>query len=199
MYGIEVARALALPFEFIESALATRHQIIGSTTQQAAKPSAWNTNRVRKECERCGHPVCADLEVHHVQHRATADEFGRLPDGTPMNKESNLMVLCQTCHDQLHRGEFVVGPVQQTSDGVERVIQSIPKEESEEKETPTNSKNGEPGAKKRGKWSDSDMETVRNTLEKYSSLSLKSIRAYLASTYAIEMSESVLGKIRKGG
>ena len=123
IYGIEVARAMALPFAFIETALATRHRILGTTTQQAAKSSSWNTAVVRKECERCRHPICSDLEVHHVQHRADADPTtGLLPDGTPMNKASNLMVICQTCHDQLHRGEFHVGPVQQTSEGPERVL-----------------------------------------------------------------------------
>ena len=195
MYGIEVARAMALPFEFIESALATRHRIVGSTTQQDAKSSAWNTNIIRKECARCRHPICSDLEVHHIQHRAIADASGRLPDGTHMNKESNLMVICQTCHDQLHRGEFFVGPVQQTSDGPERVIVEEMEEKTEK--TEKTGKAQEPGTKKRGKWTDDELETVRKTLEMYTSLSLKSLRAYLSSTYAIDMSESVLGKIRK--
>lgn len=188
MYGIEVARAMALPFEFIESALTTRHRIIGSTTQQGALSSSWNPNIIRRECERCRHPICSDLEVHHVQHRATADALGCLPDGTSMNKESNLMVICQTCHDQLHRGEFVVGPVQQTSDGPERVIQESDTSENKLRES---------GTKKTGKWSEEELETVRTTLKMYSSLSLKSLRAYLSSTYAIEISESVLGRIRK--
>lgn len=192
MYGIEVARAMALPFEFIESALATRHRIVGSTTQQDAKSSAWNSSVVRKECERCHHTICSDLEVHHVQHRAIADASGRLPDGTHMNKESNLMVICQTCHDELHRGEFFVGHVQQTSDGPERVIVESLKETEEKEE-----KSQEPGTKKRGKWTEDELETVKKTLKMYSSLSLKSIRAYLSSTYAIDMSDTVLGRLRK--
>jgi DNA mismatch repair protein MutS len=229
MYGIEVARAMALPFEFIESALATRHRIVGSTTQQHAKSSAWNPNIVRKECERCRHPICSELEVHHIEHRASADALGRLPDGTHMNKESNLMVICQTCHDQLHRGEFSVGPVRQTSDGPERVIhEAIPHGGDQDKllsSVPASASVSasvsasasasvsasasasvsasasasalEPGAKKRGKWTENDMETVKTTLKMYSSLSLKSLRAYLSSTYAIDMSESVLSRIRK--
>lgn len=204
MYGIEVARAMALPFEFIETALATRHRIVGSTTIKEAKSSAWNSSIVRKECERCHHPICSDLEVHHVQHRAAADQRGFLPDGTHMNKASNLMVICQTCHDQLHRGEFEVGPVQQTSDGVERVIYEKPSEADQEQEQKQdqeqkqeNPKMVEPGVKKRGKWTEEEVDTVKTTLRMYSSLSLKSIRAYLSATYAIEMSESVLAKIRK--
>lgn len=203
MYGIEVARAMALPFEFIETALATRHRIVGSTTIKDARPSAWNSSVVRKECERCHHPICSDLEVHHVQHRAVADSSGLLPDGTHMNKASNLMVICQTCHDQLHRGEFEVGPVQQTSDGVERVVYEKPSESNQEQEQDQEQKEQEqkkvtePGVKKKGKWTEEEVETVKTTLRMYSSLSLKSIRAYLSSTYAIEISEGVLAKIRK--
>lgn len=198
MYGIEVARAMALPFEFIETALATRHRIAGSTTVKDARPSAWNPSIVRKECERCHHPICSDLEVHHVQHRAMADQRGFLPDGTHMNKASNLMVICQACHDQLHRGEFEVGPVHQTSDGVERVMYEKPSQASQEDEKQEEKpKMAEPGAKKRGKWTEEEVEIVKTTLSKYSSLSLKSIRAYLSSTYAIEISEGVLAKIRK--
>lgn len=113
------------------------------------------------------------------------------------------MVICQTCHDQLHRGEFEVGPVRQTSDGVERVITAAtPSSPLTEQVTITEQKSvsQEPGGlskKGRGKWTEDEVETVKTTLRMYSSLSLKSIRAYLSSTYAIEMSESVLSKLRK--
>ena len=188
-YGVEVARYLDLPHEFIENALATRHRIIGSVKSQDAKSSSWNSSIVRKECERCRHPICSDLEVHHVQHRASANETGHLADGTHMNHASNLMVICQTCHDELHRGDFTVGPVQQTSDGPERVVYESAAHVSSE----------EPGItpKKRGKWSEEEMEKVRETLQMYSSLSLKSIRSFLSSTHGIEMSETVLGRMRK--
>jgi hypothetical protein len=42
------------------------------------------------------------------------------------------------------------------------------------------------------------METVKTTLKTYSSLSLKAVRAYLSSKYGIEMSETVLGRVKNG-
>jgi hypothetical protein len=41
------------------------------------------------------------------------------------------------------------------------------------------------------------METIVDTLKKYPTLSLKSLRANLSSKHDIEISEAMLGKIRK--
>ena len=178
MYGLEVARAMDLPSEFIEQALAIRHRIMGTTPQQDAKPSSWNPQVVKKECEACKSPITTQLEVHHVNERHTATR-GILPDGTPMNHASNLVVLCQECHDRVHAGTLRMGPVQQTSDGMERVVIHV-----------------EQTAKK-GKWSEEEWGVVKETLEKYSTLSLKAVRAYLSSKHGIEMSETILGKAKK--
>jgi len=177
LYGLEVARAMDLPFEFIEQALTNRHRIMGTSTREEAPTSSWNTKIVRKECEICKKDA-TDLEVHHVQHRASATN-GLLQDGSPMNHESNLMVICQTCHDNIHAGTIEVGNLQQTSSGPERIVTHV--------EIP----------KKKGKWTEEEWETITSTLKKYSSLSLKSIRAMLSSKHEIEISEAVLGKARK--
>lgn len=177
LYGLEVARAMDLPFEFIEQALKNRHQIMGSTTQQEASLSVWNKNIVRKECEVC-HKV-SDLEVHHIKERASAVN-GILEDGSHMNDKRNLIVICQKCHDEVHAGDIGIGEVKVTSDGPEREI----------------IKDGSL-VKKKSKWSDEERETIVDTLRKYSTLSLKSVRAHLSSKHEIEISEAMLGKMRK--
>ena len=179
LYGLEVARAMDLPFEFIEQALQNRHRIMGSIKQEEATTSSWNKDIVRRTCESCQKPIVSDLEVHHLQHRASAQNQ-ILADGTHMNDKRNLIVLCEACHDQIHAGTLVVGDIQLTSNGPERVIQQV--------ESPT---------KKNRKWTEEEMETVKSTLKKYTSLSLKSIRAQLSSKHSIEMSESMLGKMRR--
>lgn len=186
LYGLEVARAMDLPFAFIEQALANRHKMIGSTKQIDAPASAWNRDIVRKECELCRKPMVRELEVHHIQPRASATN-AILPDGTSMNDRRNLMVLCEACHDKIHAGTVAIGPVQMTSDGPVREVSSVP---------PTVPLTVAPLVK-RSKWSDEDMDIVTSTLKEYTALSLKSIRALLSSKYGIEMSEGVLGKIRK--
>ena len=176
LYGLEVARAMDLPFEFIEQAVQNRHRIMGSMKQEDATSSSWNRSMVRKECESCQKPI--GLEVHHLQPRASAQN-GLLEDGSHMNDARNLMVICQACHDAIHNETLVVGPVQQTSDGPQRVIQQVEK------------------SAKKSKWSEEELETVKTTLKKYSSLSLKAVKAHLSSKHSIEMSESMLGKVRK--
>ena len=186
LYGVEVARFMDLPHEFIEQALAIRHQILGTSSQKDAKSSSWNSSIIRHICEVCQSPITKELEVHHIEERHTAIN-GILPDGTPMNAASNLIVLCEKCHHKTHTGNMTIGSIIHTSNGPERMITEV---------APTLSHTVEPGTKK-GKWTNDEWETVKNTLHTYSSLSLKSIRAYLSSTYAIEMSEAVLGRVRR--
>ena len=183
LYGLEVARAMDLPFEFIEQALKNRHQIMGSTTQQEATSSTWNTEIVRKVCEVCYKAITSDLEVHHIKERASASN-GILEDGSHMNDKRNLIVICEACHDKVHSGTIDIGPIKMTSDGPQR---EIVKEESS-----VSSK-----SQKKSKWSNEENQTIVDTLRKSSTLSLKSLRAHLSSKHEIEISEGILGKMRK--
>ena len=184
LYGLEVARAMDLPFEFIEQALINRHRINGSTSQENAVSSSWNRDIVRKECEICKKQIQRELEVHHLQERSSAIN-GRLEDGMHMNEKRNLIVICQKCHDDIHAGKMEVGEMKITSEGPEREIRITEIEEKEEKRT------------KKSKWSEDELETIKSTLLKYSSLSLKSIQAKLSSAYQIMISETNLSKMRK--
>jgi len=178
LYGLEVARAMDLPFEFIEMALAHRRRITGSTTQQEATGSAWNAAIVRKECELCG--MAKGLEVHHVVPRASATK-DILADGTAMNDARNLMVICQACHDKIHAGTVQVGDLHVTSDGPQREVQHITEK-----------------AHKKSKWTEEELETIMNALKTYASLSMKALKALLHAKHAIAISESALGKFKKG-
>jgi hypothetical protein len=122
--------------------------------------------------------------VHHIQERQGAQN-GILEDGTHMNDKRNLVVICEGCHDKTHARELAIGSLQMTSDGPQREI----------KEEPASPKSVI-AAKKKGKWSDEERETIVNTLKKYSTLSLKSVQANLSSKWGIEISVSLLGKIR---
>ena len=168
LYGLEVARAMDLPFEFIEQALKNRHKIIGTTNQIDASKSKWNTNIVRKECEICNKKT--DLEVHHIKERSEAVN-GILKDGTNMNDKRNLIVICQDCHDSVHAGNIEIGDIKVTSNGPERQIKS--------------------------KWTEEEHKIIMDTLQKYSKLSLKSLRAHLSSKHEINISETVLGKMKR--
>lgn len=49
------------------------------------------------------------LEVHHIQFQRDANEFGHVGDGgLHKNHSSNLVVLCQGCHDDIDTGKLVI-------------------------------------------------------------------------------------------
>jgi DNA mismatch repair ATPase MutS len=179
LYGLEVARAMDLPAEFIEQALENRRRIMGTSTQEEAQSSSWNTSIVRKECEVCKKTIQTDLEVHHIQPRASATKH-ILADGTHMNDKRNLVVICQKCHDNVHAGTIEIGDLTNTSDGPQRSISMF-----------------SPMPKKKEKWSEEEMKTVKETLQKYSSLSLKAIGAHLHSKHSIDISETILSRVKR--
>jgi DNA mismatch repair protein MutS len=121
LYGLEVARAMGIPFEVLESASQIRRSLTGEKTEAEATGSAWNAAVQRRACEVCSAAITRDLEVHHIQQRRDATG-GRLPDGSNMNALRNLVVVCQKCHDKHHANELEIGRVKQTSEGPVREI-----------------------------------------------------------------------------
>jgi DNA mismatch repair protein MutS len=121
LYGLEVAKAMGLPLEFLEGAHAIRKRLTGEETA-----SRWNTELVRKSCEICG---SAATEVHHVIPRAAATA-GRLADGSSMNNVRNLVTVCDACHDKHHRGEIQIGQVRLTSEGPIRDVETVSSQHS---------------------------------------------------------------------
>ncbi len=114
------------------------------------------------------------------------------------------MVLCAECHDRVHADQLKLGTIRMTSDGPVRDIQVAslsPAPAPAPIATPASTSALAPlkeiASLKKGKWTDEDLELAANTLKQYYLLSLKSIRAMLSSKYGLEMSESVLGKIRR--
>jgi DNA mismatch repair protein MutS len=190
LYGLEVARAMDLPFEFMEQAVQNRHRLMGTLSAQEAPTSSWNRQMVRKQCERCMTPIQSELEVHHVQERHTA-RHGILPDGMPMNDPRNLMVLCETCHDAVHANHVEIGPILHTSEGPVRIIH----ETTASLSALSASQPGAPLMK--GKWTIEERQTIMDTLRTYSSMSFKSLRAMLDAKYDIQISETMLRKMRR--
>lgn len=124
LYGLEVAKAMALPLEVLEAAHAIRRELTGTVKESDAAASVWNAEVCRRKCELCGCGIVRDLEVHHIRPREEADTGGHFKDGASMNALRNLIVVCQKCHDRHHAGELEIGPMKQTSDGPVREVQA---------------------------------------------------------------------------
>ena len=121
LYGLEVAKAMSIPFDVLEVAHGIRKNLLGQKTEVDAPASAWNAEVQRRACELCG--ATTGLEVHHIEERATA-VGGKLPDGTSMNALRNTMVACEACHHAHHAEKIEIGSVKQTSEGPVREVRA---------------------------------------------------------------------------
>jgi DNA mismatch repair protein MutS len=176
LYGLEVAKAMAIPFDVLETAHAIRKALVGQKTEVEAPASAWNPALHRQACEICGDSV--GLEVHHIEQRATAVE-GRLQDGTSMNAVRNLVVVCEACHDKHHAKLLEIGPVQQTSEGPVRTIKNLSKYAHKPVGLP-----------------DEQLETIKAELRAFPNLSAKRMIFDLETRHGIKITAQRLTTIR---
>jgi 5-methylcytosine-specific restriction endonuclease McrA len=68
------------------------------------KQSRYNANKLVSTCEKCGKN--RGSEVHHLQHQADADENGIIKTDDAIfhkNNLANLMALCESCHNEMHK------------------------------------------------------------------------------------------------
>jgi len=148
-YGLEVARAMGIPFSLLERAHEVRRALGGEAAVTDAPKSVWNTDIQRRVCELCGQSVVKELEVHHIVPRAEGGS----------NQLRNLVVLCERCHDKHHAGNLEVGELRLTSEGLERsTVASI---------AGGSVINSQKKTKAESKWSVEQMETIRAALKKF--------------------------------
>ena len=152
-YGLEVARAMGIPFTLLERAHEIRRALGGEAAITDAPKSSWNPAICRQACEICGAAVVKDLEVHHIVRRA---------DGGGNNLR-NLVVLCERCHDKHHSGELDVGELRQTSEGLARSIASSVAASEEKSLTAAKPH----ASKSKATWTGEQMESIRAAVKKY--------------------------------
>lgn len=117
VYGLEVCDALGMPKEFMEVAHRVRREV-QKVNHHIVRPkvSRYNTSMVVDECKVCGK---AATDTHHIRYQMNAGKDGFVEDGVHMNKSSNLVPLCEDCHQKEHHGEIQIEGYVQTSVGVE--------------------------------------------------------------------------------
>ena len=105
MYGLEVCKSLNLPLDFLEAANEIRLKYNpDSRSILSLKQSRYNSNKIVSVCEKCGKNM--GTEVHHLQHQVDADTNGIIKTDDAIfhkNNLANLMTLCETCHNEIHK------------------------------------------------------------------------------------------------
>jgi len=117
MYGLEVCKSLNLPPDFLSAAYGIRtkyHPESGSVL--SLKQSHYNSQKIVNMCEMCNkHP---GVDVHHLQYQNQANKDGIIANDDLVfhkNRLANLMVLCETCHDKIHKGNVQYKRVKTTN------------------------------------------------------------------------------------
>jgi DNA mismatch repair protein MutS len=172
-YGLEVAKAMNIPMEFLEMAHSIRKEIL----QEKETVSSYNKECIVKSCELCGSKIHNTLEVHHIQQQKEADENGFLKDGTHKDHIRNLIVLCETCHKKQHYGILKIQSLKATSEGT--MIDT-----NETKET-------------KGPKYHEHQDIIVQYIEKYPKLTPKRLCFELEIKEEIQVSEQVIRKLRK--
>lgn len=122
LYGLEVCKSLDLPKSFLETADSIRKEIMEMpTTLLGYKRARYNRGLFKDKCGLCGEEKVE--EIHHIAEQHTADEKGFV-DHRHKNHLSNLVGLCEDCHQKVHKGHIKIDGYKQTSSGV-RLIYSF--------------------------------------------------------------------------
>jgi len=105
VYGLEVCKSLNMPTDFIDAANQIRLKYnTDGKSMLSLKQSRYNVNKIVSICENCRNN--RGTEVHHLQHQADADENGIISNSDSIfhkNSLANLMTLCESCHDEIHK------------------------------------------------------------------------------------------------
>lgn len=193
-YGLEVAKALHLPRDMIESAFELRRQLLGESSVESAESSTYNVDLVRRQCTACKVQISKDLEVHHLQHQADAAN-GRNLDGTAMNDIRNLAVLCRICHDKEHANQLHVGPVEDTSEGPQRQILDL----SQFAYQPAAPIKVTKPQKQTTRFTEEQLQSLKQARQKYTALEPRLLRFQIQGEYGIEVEEKELKVLIKKG
>jgi DNA mismatch repair protein MutS len=116
MYGLEVCRGLDMDAEFLALASTLRKRMF--TADGKAHTSRYNADVVVSRCTVCGADGTNSLEVHHIVPQAAADAAGYISPGQHKNTKSNLVVLCENCHQNHHSGLLEIQGWMHTSEGL---------------------------------------------------------------------------------
>lgn len=129
-YGIEVAKAMGLPKDTIDLAMAIREEITAESNELvSSKKSRYNNSKILDCCEICKtkvgtsgkNSVVKSLHTHHINFQCNVDSGTQFHKAIHKNHPSNLIGVCESCHQAIHRDEIIVKGYFQTFSGIELI------------------------------------------------------------------------------
>ena len=182
IYGLEVCKAMDMDNDFLVLSEEIRKNLLGvKNTILEDKTSHYNSNVYIHECKICGNPAS---DVHHIKFQCQANQNNIIDNYLQKDSVSNLVQLCEKCHDQVHNGNLNIYGYQQTSNGIELNHEILDKNSEKYQE-----KHG-----KRKKLSEEQIEIIKE-LAKNHKLTQQQACLYLKKNHNIEISKGTLSKV----
>ena len=177
LYGLEVAKAMRIPDDILEDAILFRKRLAGEAELSESVGSSWNSGIIKYKCDICGKTDFSTLEVHHIMERQRATKTGHLADNSNVHSQANLVVVCDKCHDAIHGGTLAIGPMIQTSDGMERSVTTVT------------------SSSIKSKWSEDQLKEIHDAVARFPKLSVANLSKFLLNQHNIQISGATLKKM----
>jgi DNA mismatch repair protein MutS len=123
VYGITFARHIIHDEKFIELTVEIKNELLNKYDDfVTGKTSRYNADLYVHECQLCGKTdqKChiSPLETHHIKFQKDCENgFSKDKPHIKKNSKANLIVLCNECHDRIHRDDINIDGYVMTSQG----------------------------------------------------------------------------------
>ncbi len=118
IYGLLIAEHILHDRDFIEGANKIKNMILKNKSILTPKHSKYNKNVYMVECAICYSENSKNLDTHHIQEQSMCiNNFAIRKPHIKKNSESNLVVLCKKCHQDVHHGTLKIMGYKKTTDG----------------------------------------------------------------------------------
>ena len=130
VYGITIAKHILNDPDFITTAIEFKNEFLKekdvSHKLMSDKKSNYNKNIYLDSCYLCG--SSKSLESHHINFQKDfINDKGKISHKNKdknhliKNSESNIIILCSKCHDDLHNKKISINTIVQTTNGVKAI------------------------------------------------------------------------------
>lgn len=116
-YGLDFAKYIIKDQKFLEIANEIKKEV--SNKNNKLKKSRYNKNILVNKCDIC--ESTNNLETHHIEFQVNSDNYGFIINNekSHVHKDhtSNLVILCEKCHDKIHNNLIVIEGYEETIKG----------------------------------------------------------------------------------
>jgi len=118
-YGLDFAKFIISDNEFKTISNEMKNIVHDDNNFFESNKSRYNSKIIMDKCDIC--ESSKKLETHHIEFQKNCDKHGFIlkekKSHIHKNHESNLVVLCEDCHDKIHNNLIVIDGYQETAKG----------------------------------------------------------------------------------